>query len=72
MESAGGIQHVGPPESYSGVQTVGNGKRSEDRFQAAAKQTKSEGGKKRPRDRGAQNRKMQKIHKRKYIPTAKK
>ncbi|CAH2275927.1 Hypothetical predicted protein [Pelobates cultripes] len=43
--SADGIQHVGPPESYSGVPAVGNGKRSEDCFTAAAKWTKSEGGK---------------------------
>ncbi|CAH2275575.1 Hypothetical predicted protein [Pelobates cultripes] len=45
MEPAGEIQHVGPPESYSGVPAVGNGKRSEDRFPAAAKRMKSEGGK---------------------------
>ncbi|CAH2275068.1 Hypothetical predicted protein [Pelobates cultripes] len=44
-EPAGGIQYVGPLESYSGVPAVGNGKWSEDRFLAAAKRTKSEGGK---------------------------
>ncbi|CAH2275950.1 Hypothetical predicted protein [Pelobates cultripes] len=91
-EPAGGIQHVGPPNSYSGVPAVGNGKRSEDRFPAATNRRKVKGAKpprkgrgregkrkppqtrekKRSPDRGAQSRKMQKSHKRKYIPTAKK
>ncbi|CAH2292676.1 Hypothetical predicted protein [Pelobates cultripes] len=44
-EPGGGIQHVGPPESYSGVPAVDNGRRSEDRFPASIKRTKSGGGK---------------------------
>ncbi|CAH2223951.1 Hypothetical predicted protein, partial [Pelobates cultripes] len=44
-EPVGGIQHVGPPESYFGVPAFGNRKRSEDHFPVATNGRKVKGAK---------------------------